>query len=758
MQLNRVPAESTRTPKTEIVNADLVVVGGGLAGTCCAITAARAGIKVALVQDRPVLGGNGSSEVRLWTLGATCHMGANNRWVREGGVIDEILVENLWRNPEGNSLIFDTVVLEKVVEEPNIRLLLNTAAFEVSKHPDDADRIASVRAFCSQNSTMYDLRAPLFVDSSGDGIIGFLAGAAFRMGAESKEEFDEAFAPSGEFGALLGDSLYFYSKDIGKPVNFVAPSFALKNIPERIPRYKQFNTKDHGCKLWWIEWGGRLDTVHEAENIKWELWRVVYGVWDYIKNSGNFPDAANLALEWVGHIPGKRESRRFEGDYMLTQKDVVERRLHADAVALGGWSIDLHPADGVYSKLAGSHHLHSKGPYQIPYRCLYSRNIKNLFLAGRIISSSHVAFGTTRVMGTLSHAGQAVGMAATICTERKLLPRDIGQADTMKQLQRRLLATNQHVPNLRLEDPADLVNTAKITASSKLMLSSLPDDGPVVPLDLDRGQWLPVSAGAAPEFTLWLDVAADTELVVELLTTSRLDHHTPDVTLAKQTKKLSAGKAVPLVMRFDASIDTPRYVLVVMRKNPNVSVHTSERRITGLVSVKHNWNEKTSHVGGEDYEVWTPTRRPAGQNFAMTISPGLDVFGAANIANGVFRPTHQPNAWAADFSDAKPSLTLAWDKPQTIREIDLFCDSDYDHGMESVLWGHPERAVPFCPKHLRILNGRNEVLHEVKDHHLASLRWKPESPVATDRIIVEVISMNGPTAPSTLMGVRIEPA
>jgi hypothetical protein len=187
-----------RALREERIGADLVVVGGGLAGTCAAITAARAGIRVVLVQDRPVLGGNASSEVRLWILGATSHMGNNNRWSREGGVIDEILVENMHRNPEGNPLVLDSIVLEKAVEEPNITLLLNTAAHDVEK--SDPDTIAAVRAFCSQNSTAYHLSAPLFCDASGDGVLGFLAGAAFRMGAESRDEFGEGFAPDAAYG------------------------------------------------------------------------------------------------------------------------------------------------------------------------------------------------------------------------------------------------------------------------------------------------------------------------------------------------------------------------------------------------------------------------------------------------------------------------------------------------------------------------------------------------------------------------------
>ncbi len=229
------------------------MTGGGLAGVCCAITAARAGSKVVLVQDRPVLGGNASSEVRLWILGATSHMGNNNRWAREGGVIDELLVENLYRNPEGNPCILDTIILELVANEPNITLLLNAAVHGVEK--SGPDTIRSLQAFCSQNSTAYEITAPLFVDASGDGIVGFLAGAAFRMGAESRSELGELFAPEQSSSELLGHTLYFYSKDTGRPVKYIAPSFVLRDIT-RIPRWRDIKAHDYGCRFWWFEWGG----------------------------------------------------------------------------------------------------------------------------------------------------------------------------------------------------------------------------------------------------------------------------------------------------------------------------------------------------------------------------------------------------------------------------------------------------------------------------------------------------------------------
>ena len=177
-------SKEVRTPKSVSISGDLVIVGGGMSGVCAAITAAREGVKVILVQDRPVLGGNASSEVRMWILGATSHLGNNNRWSREGGVIDEILVENLYRNREGNTIIFDTLLLEKVIEEENITLLLNTAACDVAKSSEN--RIESVRAFCSQNSTMYTLSAPLFCDVSGDGLIGFASGPHFGWERRAK--------------------------------------------------------------------------------------------------------------------------------------------------------------------------------------------------------------------------------------------------------------------------------------------------------------------------------------------------------------------------------------------------------------------------------------------------------------------------------------------------------------------------------------------------------------------------------------------
>jgi hypothetical protein len=751
-QILTTAASDHREFKTEQLQADLVVVGGGMAGTCCAITAARAGAKVVLVQDRPVLGGNASSEIRLWVLGATAHMANNNRWAREGGLHDEVLVENMFRNREGNGVIFDTILLEKVVEEPNITLLLNTALVEAVKGGTDGDRVDSVRAFCSQNSTMYAIKAPLYCDSTGDGALGYLSGAAFRMGAESREEFGEKFAPSEEYGALLGHSLYFYTKDLGHPVKFVAPSYALDDITT-IPRYRSFNTREHGCKLWWIEYGGRLDTVHDTERIKWELWQVVYGVWNHLKNSGEFPEAENLTLEWVGLIPGKRESRRFEGHHMLTQHDLLDQVEHADGVALGGWSIDLHPADGVFSEHPGSNHLHGRGIYQIPYRSLVSRNVSNLFFAGRLISASHVAFGSTRVMGTGANMGQAAGMAAALCARAGLEPASLLEPERMHELRRELLKAGQHIPRVPLEDPADLARTAELSATSQFELGELPADGGTVPLDFSRAQLLPLPAGRVPQVTVTVDVEAATTLRAELRTGQHTnDDYTPDVVLAVQEIELAAGVAQQVKLDFDASIDQDRYAFVCLLRNEDVSVHVSTLRATGLLAVRHRATQEPDEaIGRPRIEFWTPERRPGGANLALTVEPPLRAFGGENLRNGYARPTAHPNAWVAAPGDEAPAVELRWPEPKRISRIDLSFDTDFDHAMESVLYGHPEDAMPFCVKHYQVLAGER-VLAERADNHQSRDTVHFDPPLSTDRLTVSVVETHG--APAAIFEVR----
>lgn len=731
---------NARSLFSEQISADLVIVGGGVSGVCCAITAAREGLEVVLVQDRPVLGGNASSEIRLWILGATSHMGNNNRWAREGGVMDELLVENTYRNPEGNPVIFDSILLEKVVNEGRIRLLLNTGVYEVVKGAPD--RISAVKGFCSQNQTEYTLRAPLFCDASGDGVVAFLSGASFRMGAESREEFGEKFAPSKEYGELLGHSLYFYSRDTGKPVEFVPPSFALTDI-EEIPRYKSFTLQDQGCKLWWLEYGGRLDTVKDTEKIKWELWRVVYGVWNYIKNSGNFPEALNYTLEWVGSIPGKRESRRFEGDYMLVQQDIVEQREHADAVSFGGWSIDLHPADGVFSELPGCNQWHSKGIYAIPYRSLYSKNIENLFLTGRIISASHVAFASTRVMATSANSAQAVAVAAALAKEHGLSPR--GVLGMIGELQQRLVKTGQFIPGVVNKDAGDMVREAVVSASSEYKLLSLPENGVLCTLETGVAQLLPVSPGPLPEIRFHLQAEEKTTVVAHLAICSRKGSYTPDVILEERILSLERGRNC-VTLEWETTFAESQYAFILLRKNAAVSAYLSDWRVSGVLSLFQAENKAVSNtgvqtppedIGVDAFEFWTPKRRPGGQNLALSFSKPLHTYAAENVGNGYARPYFSPNAWVGALSERAPRLSVKWGMEVRIRTIHLVWDTDTDHPMESVLMQHPDKVMPFCVRNYYIYDGRGNLVKEVSGNYQTRNIIELAEPLVTDELVIE---------------------
>lgn len=732
---------NARNFPSNAISADLVIIGGGMSGVCCAVTAARAGLKVSLVQDRPVLGGNASSEVRLWILGATSHMGNNNRWSREGGLIDELLVENTYRNPEGNPIVFDTILLEKVIKEENIQLFLNTAIYEVTK--ENPDKIKAVRGFCSQNQTTYTFSAPYFCDASGDGAVAFLSGAAFRMGAESKEEFQEKFAPTKEYGELLGHSIYFYSKDTGKPVNFVPPSFALSDI-RSIPRYKMLNVHEQGCRLWWIEYGGRLDTVYDTETIKWELWKIIYGVWNYMKNSGNFPETETHTLEWVGTIPGKRESRRFEGDYMLIQQDIVEQRQHDDAVSYGGWSIDLHPSDGVFSELPGCNQWHSKGLYQIPYRSLYSKNISNLFLAGRIISTSHVAFGSSRVMATSANSAQSVAIAAVLAVKYGIQNREIN--DHIVELQQELLKSGQFIPGIKAQDAKDLVQKANITASSEYVLQSLPNSGKKHQLDIGIAQLLPLSDEKLPAVNVTLEAIEGTTIKVQLAVSSRKGNFTPDVILEERNLSLSKGENA-IQLNFETKLEKETYVFLIFRKNPSVQILLSEERLTGVLSLFQAKNKAVSNegvqtpppgIGMDTFEFWTPQRRPNGLNMAFNFSAPIHSFKAENIQNGYARPFIKPNAWVAKLEDTEPTIAIKWEKEVAINTIILSFDTDFDHPMESVLMHHPETAMPFCVRDCTIFDDKGGVVQEIIGNYQTRKIIQLKSPLATKSLIIKL--------------------
>ncbi len=745
-------ASSGRSVHEQKLNADLVFIGGGIAGTCGAIAAAREGLKVILVQDRPVLGGNASSEVRLWILGATSSMGNNNRWSREGGVLSEILIDNMYRNPDGNAIILDTILLEKVKNEENLTLLLNTAVYEVVKSADDV--ISEVIGFCSQNSTRYILSAPYFCDASGDGIVAFQAGAAFRMGAESKDEFDEGFAPDKEYGELLGHSIYFFTKNAGRPITFTAPSYALKDVSS-IVKYRSYELSDHGCKLWWLEYGGRLDTIHQTEEIKWELWKVIYGIWDHVKNSGKYPEAENLTLEWVGHIPGKRESRRFEGDYILSQKDVIEQREHSDAVSYGGWSLDLHPADGVFSERPGCNQWHSKGVYQIPLRCMYSKNIKNLWLAGRIISASHVAFGSSRVMATVSYSAQVLGLATHYCLKNGITPSKLANSEKVQELKQELMQKGHFIPGLEPER-TNLAHKAVLSASSEYKLTELKADGNWQKLEYSTAQIVPAASGDQIKISFEIVAKESTNLTMQLRVSAKPINYSPEIILESREISVASGKSI-LSIDFAHIITEEQYIFVCILKNELVSVQTSNMFLSGTMMLMNRYDKSVATsgvqlppdgIGIDSFEFWLPSRRPAAQNLAFKLSETLEPFIVSNLINGFCRPTNAANAWVADLNDKNPCVTLKWDEPVQIKRIVLFFDSDFDHPLESTLRVHPERVVPHTVRNYKIMDSEGKLIFEKEGNYQQVNEIILETEIASSsiRIYLEHPANNVPAA------------
>lgn len=453
------PAKGLDIYTRRIIQTDIAVIGGGMSGICAALAAARNGAKVVLIQNRSRLGGNASSEIRMHISGSSA---LRQVW-RETGILEEIMLDDAVLNPQNAYPMFDFVMYDKVISEPNITLLLDTALFDAKANGRKVEQIV---AFCSPTEEIYEIKAKHFADCTGDGTLAALVGAEYMRGREAESKWNEslAFPEADEKG--MGNSLLFMADKFDKPMPFKAPEWARKFQFEDF-RHRGVSSFEYG--YWWIELGGEYDTISDGHKLHRELLAILFGVWDYIKNSGNHPESENWALTWVGMIQGKRESRRIVGDYIMTQRDVQIPQEYADGVAYGGWSLDDHPPAGMDdTSLKPARQVPLKGPYPIPLRSLYSKDFDNLWMAGRNISVSHVALSSTRVMATCATLGQAVGVAMQHAVARNLTGRGIvnSQKD-MQQVRQTLLRQDQSILYVVNQDEADLARKASVTASDQ---------------------------------------------------------------------------------------------------------------------------------------------------------------------------------------------------------------------------------------------------------------------------------------------------
>ncbi len=472
----------SRLIETHVLSCDVLVAGGGPAGVPCALAAARGGAKVVLIQDRQVLGGNASSEIKMHIVGANgfghAERGeAMTTEARETGIVEEIRGRNCIENPQRAGTMMDLILLDMIKSEPNITLLLNTTVIAAEV---EGNRIT--RAIAERQSTedRFVVNAKVFVDCTGDGRLGAEAGAPFLRGRESKNEFGESLAQEAHDNKSLGSSIMFTARRHDKAMPFNPPAWVRKFKKDEL-NFRLYDlpgdeepSLEYG--FWWVEWGGQLNTIKDNELIRDELLAIVLGIWDYIKNGETGQEApkqwqkasANWALDWFAFVPGKRESRRFMGQHILTQNDMVGSRIFSDAICYGGWPMDLHPPEGVDApneKPCTQHIVPNL--YDIPLGACVSDTVSNLMFAGRDMSATHVAFASTRVMATCAVVGQGVGTAAAYAVRKGIAPDQLSSnAQAMKAIQQRLMRDDSFLidrPNL---DPDDLVRKATVTASS----------------------------------------------------------------------------------------------------------------------------------------------------------------------------------------------------------------------------------------------------------------------------------------------------
>jgi hypothetical protein len=648
---------------------DVIVVGGGTAGCCAAIASARLGGKTALIQNRPVLGGNASIELGVGVAGAS----ARHRNARETGIIEEV---NQIKRRHGHRSVSEAFRMLTEAER-GLTVFYNRHAVGVEK--DSGGLITAVKAIDTLTGLYSRYRGRLFIDCTGDGWVGYYAGAKYRMGRESREEFGEDLAPSladaiTMSGCLMDNlSVGFRAEDTGKPVKYVPPPWAAK-LPsgEAFGRaIRRLNTGE-----WWLEHPGDIDDLYDAERARDELIRITFGYWNHIKNDwAGREQAANWDLVYVPHMDAKRETRRLIGDYILKQQDVQRAVPFSDRISYGGWSIDVHHPRGVFSGKEGPYDCDPHVPiYSIPYRCLYSVNIENLLFAGRDISVTHIALGTVRVMGTLATLGQAAGTAAALCLRHNVSPRRLGQ-EHIVELQQMLLKNDQYIPELKNEDPADLARRATVTASSTAGVDEFTRDR-VQPaerheLNMPRAVMFPRG--------LHRDIKS-----IDLLLHSELDEPV-ELTLHLRsapakgdfscTQDLAAGRATLAPqqrawVRFPINgvIDQP-YLWVWLPKTPGVSWY--------LTSAAPN--DTCRAYGGGGGRNWTVVN----QSYAFCVDPPLAFqtdIRPENVINGVTRTVDATsNLWASDPNQPMPQwIELTFDSPVNLNTVYLTFDTDLD--------------------------------------------------------------------------------
>jgi hypothetical protein len=744
---------------------DVVVCGGGLAGVCAAIAAARGGAKTALVQDRPVLGGNSSSEVRVTPHGAA----AFHAYARETGILSELLIEERAVNHEAifengwTNSVWDMVIYDLVQRTENLTLHLNTAVQSVVV---DGTNLQSIECRVGNAEVDLSLTAKVFIDCTGDGFVAAEAGCEWRMGSEGRAEFNEPHAPAEANGNIMGNSIHFKTKDMGRPTPFKLPSWAIEHQDGRYFYDQGRLPKEIRGGYWWIEIGVPYDTIHEAETIRHELTRHTLGVWDWIKNKDpkTMKLAENYALDWIGQVPGKRESRRVMGRYLMNEWDAIRCTVHPDEVAFGGWFIDIHTPGGLlaetsepasaegYSETSEYATRSYAGPYGVPLRMLVAKDIGNLMMAGRNVSATHCALATVRVMATTALMGQAAGTAAALAVEKNLSLEALC-ANDYGTVQQRLLREGCFLPNVRNEDPLDKARSATVSATSEAFFQGLGPDSvgahgglsfwrdQAVPLREEllhrRGQWVALGGDAlrSVSFCISNRSAKEQRVDVRAMRVSHIWDYAVNerMVIAGDMLVVAPGEKQWIVWTLPPAIDLPAegYVRFDLLENENVFWH-----VAGAI--------EPGHVSAFEMAPGKMRRYSSGVTLALRVEPAQRSFSPANVTSGQTRPHRRTNLWRSDAAASLPqSLTLAWDEPQMISEVDLTFPG---HLLREYHAYAPFYRDPQCAKDYEVqaeIDGSWETVIQVTENYQRRRKHVLERPVTAQKLRVVITASNG---------------
>lgn len=762
----------------------VVVCGGGMAGFCAAMAAARHGIRTCLIQDRPVLGGNASSEIRVTVHGAACH----HTHCRETGIVGEALqaerrtnhlypIENGWTNS-----VHDMALYNMAVSEPNLTLFLNTTLKDVQLGSGSwgltqlgswpaatdekgyihrpachgGDRIVAIRAHVANAETELILKGDQFIDCTGDALLAHLAGCEWRMGSESRHDTGEIHAPLEASRETMGNSIHIRCIDTGRPAPFSAPEWAVHYDDASFfyDQGRRPNEPEGG--YWWIEIGVPWDTIHDNETIRHELTRHALGVWDWMKNKDpkNIDRCRNYALEFIGQVPGKRESRRVMGLHFLNEHELQRREAFEDECAFGGWFIDLHTPGGLlaptsepdsalgYDSALKSVALKLIGPYGIPMRSLASRDIKNLAMAGRNISVTHAALGTVRVMATCGVMGQAAGMlAAQACSEDSPLSAVIDSS--IQSIQQQLLRDGCFLPNTNNTDTADLARSAEATASSSLRFSGfgpweMPEDtnlrekvwtsgnGKTVSLEKSPCQWFQLDGSRLDRLAVVLLNPADTPSTGQAAlrkVTSIWDYDaTEGEPVWKSEFAVPAGHDGQIWLECGLADLPPGTYRLELRGPEPVHWRCTASHALGIAggwivgSGRFHWNR----LHGE---------------MAFQMDPPQETYGASQVLSGFTRPIDATNTWLSDPAAALPQwLKLTWEQPVTIHQVEL----TFPHQLVlETHWENPFYVAPHVPERYSLeawMDGAWKCLHREQDNSACRRQHPFPEAVETTRL------------------------